>query len=416
MCLCGAFVNVAVFVSRRHPDHYDKPVIDYDIIMLFAPMLFLGVTLGVLLNQMSPQWLLLVLLMLTLGSAFWRTSAKGMKQLRQENALLAQAAPLARQGSGGSMMSEAFSEAVDALREYFDQVAELTNDAASQVIGVLTVWMVMLGYSFFSTAPCTRRWAVSLFLLSMLLVGCTIGAARYIMQSATIASEKRSREISADDASAEGRVQRNKSPVALTVTPGKNEEEGFMLGKSLLQAHLLGRMQFPGVAFGAGFLGGLLGLGGGIILGPVLLEVGVHSEVVQACTASFVLLSSSLAALQFGRAGLVVWHYAVWYGVVTVFATYVGQTLCESFARKQKRYSFITLAIAGVLAASMVSLICVGSRNVVQDFYMGKEMGFSSERLCSGRGLRIIATDAAPATPWPADLQPYVGLLQLYLG
>mmetsp|Transcript_28787 Transcript_28787/g.76603 ORF Transcript_28787/g.76603 Transcript_28787/m.76603 type:complete len:138 (+) Transcript_28787:1087-1500(+) len=137
----------------------------------------------------------------------------------------------------------------------------------------------------------------------------------------------------------------------------------------------------------------------------------MHSEACQASTASFVLLSSSLASVQFMRAGLVVDHYAIWYGGVTVVATWVGQSLCESFARKRKRYSFITLAIAGVLGASLVSLLFVGSKSVVQDIYMGKDMGFSTARLCAGQGLRILATDAAPATPWPADLPPYsVGL------
>merc|ERR1719277_541108 len=108
-------------------------------------------------------------------------------------------------------------------------------------------------------------------------------------------------------------------------------------------------MRFPIIAFAAGFLGGLLGLGGGIILSPVLLEVGMHSEAVQATTAVFVFLSSSLATIQFAVLQQHVWHYVLWYGGVTTVATLFGQQLCEVYVRRKKRYSMITLAIAGVL-------------------------------------------------------------------
>merc|ERR1719277_2571798 len=96
-----------------------------------------------------------------------------------------------------------------------------------------------------------------------------------------------------------------------------------------------GTLKFPLAAFGAGFLGGLLGLGGGIIMSPVLIEVGMHSEAVQATTAVFVFLSSSLATIQFARLHQHVWHYALWYGGVTVVATMLGQYLCDVYVRKR---------------------------------------------------------------------------------
>merc|ERR1719444_452809 len=105
----------------------------------------------------------------------------------------------------------------------------------------------------------------------------------------------------------------------------------------------------PAVALGAGFLGGLLGLGGGVIVGPVLLELGMHSEAVQATTAAFVFLSSSLATVQFALLSQHIWHYALWYGLIVGFATILGQYVCTEVVQKRKRYSAITLSIAGVL-------------------------------------------------------------------
>jgi len=165
-----------------------------------------------------------------------------------------------------------------------------------------------------------------------------------------------------------------------------------------------GPLHFPMVAFGAGFLGGLLGIGGGMIMSPVLVEVGMHSEAVQATTAVFVFLSSSLATIQFARLKQHVWHYVVWYGSVTIVATMVGQHLCDIYVRKHKRYSLITLAICGVLLASLSALLFIGIGQVIEDLYMGRQMWFALERLCNKNSMGILAVDVAPADSWPSDL------------
>merc|ERR1719401_2770844 len=122
-----------------------------------------------------------------------------------------------------------------------------------------------------------------------------------------------------------------------------------------------------------------------MILGPVLLEVGMHTEAVQATTAVFVFLSSSIATLQFALASeqTDIWHYALWYGAVVVVATLLGQWLCDVAVRKHKRRSAITLSIAGLLLFSLMALSVVGFKQVVEDFRLGRPMWFSSTRLCS---------------------------------
>merc|ERR1719326_2132851 len=84
--------------------------------------------------------------------------------------------------------------------------------------------------------------------------------------------------------------------------------------------NIFGAFTYPAVAFGGGVLGGLLGLGGGVIMSPLLLEVGMHAESVQATTAVIVFLSSSLATIQFALLSQIVWHYALWYSMITILA------------------------------------------------------------------------------------------------
>merc|ERR1719401_1500583 len=90
MIFISSVVNLSVLLGQRHPEYHYMPVIDYDCVVLLEPMLALGVTLGVLMNQIAPPWLLLVLLCITLGTSLWRTGKKGLKQWSKEQEQQAQ--------------------------------------------------------------------------------------------------------------------------------------------------------------------------------------------------------------------------------------------------------------------------------------------------------------------------------------
>lgn len=368
MILLGSIVNLGVFLAQRHPVVKAEPVIDYDCVVLLEPMLCLGVMLGVMVNQITPNWMVLVMLCITLGVALQRTGSKGISQLKAEIAnppVITEETILELKGAPAGGLCGMIGVGVS------DDFLELTNAKSWQVILTVLIWMVMLASSFHGIPVCTQSFLIFLLQLAAFLLVATFVAARKIHNDAEAAGLQSPR-----------RTQLKNGPVDWTQ----------------------GMLKYPFYAWLAGFLGGLLGLGGGIIMSPVLVEVGMHSEAVQATTALFVFLSSSLATIQFARLHQHVWHYALWYGFICVTATMLGQHLCETYVRKRKRYSFITLAIAGVLLCSLLALSVIGSLQVAEDIYLGRQMGFSTSSLCNRAGTGIVAVDIVPASPWPEDL------------
>jgi len=57
----GAGATVFYNLKQRHPT-LDMPVIDYDLALLFQPMLMLGISIGVAFNVIFPDWMITALL------------------------------------------------------------------------------------------------------------------------------------------------------------------------------------------------------------------------------------------------------------------------------------------------------------------------------------------------------------------
>lgn len=374
MIFLSSTINLVVFVVRRHPDFPELPVIDYDCIIVLIPMLCIGVTFGVLVNRASPSWLVMVLLCGTLCMALQRTSLKGMKQLQQEQAMLHD-----RQVSETSQDDKG-----EEKKSYTEALSELVAAKSEQVVGIMACWLVMMASNLHGLPVCSTRYVAFL---------CTMAA---LLTLFALFMKWR-----------------------LQITSHTNPVD-WMSSKDNSS------FSYPMVALGTGFLGSMLGLGGGILLSPVLMEAGVHAEAVQATTAAFVFLSSSIATIQYMMMGQIVWHYALWYGGIAVVATVIGQYLCEVYIRKRKRYSFITLAVAAVLLLSLVCLLWVGTAKVYEDYEMGRPYYFTSDRLCdAGKGAVIVQEStpemsdkiaSASFAEWSPDPAQGIILIQRRLG
>lgn len=103
---------------------------------------------------------------------------------------------------------------------------------------------------------------------------------------------------------------------------------------------------FPLACGGAGIVAGLFGIGGGIIMGPLMIEMGVVPEVASATTALMVLYAAAAATAKFAVFDMIAWEWALLLSGVAFVVTLVSQMYIVAYVRRTGRQSIIVFCIA----------------------------------------------------------------------
>ena len=109
---------------------------------------------------------------------------------------------------------------------------------------------------------------------------------------------------------------------------------------------------YPCICFFAGFFAGLFGVGGGIVKGPLMLQMGVNPLVASATVAVMIMYTSIAATTMFIAFGTLTWDYAIFLFILGLLATVVGQYGVSYLVVKYKRVSLVSLSIGAVVALS----------------------------------------------------------------
>ncbi|CAI5488158.1 unnamed protein product [Closterium sp. Naga37s-1] len=133
---------------------------------------------------------------------------------------------------------------------------------------------------------------------------------------------------------------------------------------------------YPLSALLAGCMGGLLGVGGGMVMGPVLLELGMLPQVSSATSSFIVLFSSSLSVLEFYLLGRIPIPPALLFSLIAALAALLGLSTIRALVVRSGRTSLIVLFLSLVIAASAVLLGALGVMRIRSDWESGAPMGF----------------------------------------
>jgi uncharacterized membrane protein YfcA len=138
---------------------------------------------------------------------------------------------------------------------------------------------------------------------------------------------------------------------------------------------------YPLLSAVAGLLGGLLGIGGGMIMGPLLLELGMLPNCTQATSATTVMITSGAATFQFMFLGMMLPDYSAFFAVLGLVSTFVGQKGIIYLVERYETSSLIVFSIALVMVIAVVLMTIAGVLRIIKDIEQGT-VGFSD--FCEG--------------------------------
>eukprot|EP00938_MAST-03A_sp_MAST-3A-sp1_P002117 g2117.t1 len=238
MIFGGALTFVSITFRRRHPE-VDRPLIDYDIALMFEPMVLCGTTVGVLLNRVFPSWMLLVDMVRRVSS---------VSKVVRSSVRISIITPFS-----------CFEYVIRKLEER-------------------TVGYWLLTFSVFPVCLAVTFW-----------VG---------------------RDLR--------RLHQRKVELGYKYLPG------------MVQWNSKNSIVYPLCCFFAGCAAGLLGIGGGLVLGPMLLE------------------------MNFAILGQLDMEYAAWFGTFTSLGAVIGVFAVQYAVQKLGRPSVIVLSLATVILLSAI--------------------------------------------------------------
>ncbi|KAL0441528.1 UNVERIFIED_CONTAM: Sulfite exporter TauE/SafE family protein 3 [Sesamum radiatum] len=285
--ITGAAVATVYYnLKLRHPS-LDLPIIDYDLALLFQPMLVLGISIGVIFNVIFAEWMVTILLIILFIGTSLKAFFKGVETWKKETIIM--------------------------------KVSIIDNVYWKKLSILVAVWLIILllhiGKDY--TATCSAAyWTVTL-----LQIPVAVGASGY--QAVCLYKG--------------WRVVESKGGAGIS-----------------WRVHQLILCCCCGIL--AGIVGGLLGLGGGFIIGPLLLELGIPPQVSSATATLIMTFSSSMSVIQYYLLRRFPPSYALYFVLVATVAALVGQHVVRKMVSILRRASFIIFILAFTIFVSAISL------------------------------------------------------------
>ncbi|PRQ43740.1 putative transmembrane protein TauE [Rosa chinensis] len=347
-CMIMGASASSVWYNLRVP-HPTKevPIIDYDLALLFQPMLMLGITLGVALSVVFPYWLITVLIIILFLGTSSRSAYKGVEMWKEETMLKRELANQheARVDSRGELLIDTEYQQLNPREEKSMMQTLCFNLRWKRVMVLVILWGAFLLLQIIKNdlATCST-WYWVLFCLQFPIAFGVFG-----YEALKLYKDHKKRMGTGNlESICEASIAWTPIHIAFCALCG-----------------ILG-----------GTVGGLLGSGGGFILGPLLLEIGVIPQVASA-TATFVMMfSASLSVVEFYLLKRFPIPYALYLTSVSILAGFWGQFLVRKIVTFLKRASIIVFVLSGVIFASAITMGVTGITSSLQMIEDGDFMGF----------------------------------------
>jgi len=374
-CIVGAAIaHLLLNAPKKHP-LLDIPVIDYAALLVLEPMLLTGALFGVMFNGMLPSVVILLILIFVLSLGAYKTGKRALritrsekkqskadlKELTSKKDQVAQNVEMVSSDSDSETDQPSDVEMAGAKTTTVKATEEESEAAATSVMALKWVEWKKLG-------TVALLWVV--LSVGVIIRGSTPGASSMagipfcsagfwgvyaaipcvqICFSAFFGYQEINR-TDFDDAVA---LQRSSSKALLDYA------EVVWNWKNVARYMIY--------AFVCGLLAGCLGIGGGLVLSPLLLELGFYPAVASGISGMAVLVTSTSALFAYGLAERVYWQFVILLMPLTFISTMVGKVLIDRYAERNNKQSAIIWSVAIFLVLCLVMLTSRGLVDLAQN-------------------------------------------------
>ncbi|KAL8460202.1 hypothetical protein ACS0TY_031929 [Phlomoides rotata] len=333
----GSIANVANNLLSRNGA---KRLIDYDIALLCQPWMLLGVSCGVILNRVFPEWLIMVIFVVLVAFCTFKTCKSGVLHWKMESRGLGRDVKMENEDCCGSTQEPLLGDDCDIVDQGILETPWMK-------IGMLVVIWVCFFVLYLLRGNHYGQGIIK-------IEACGIGY--WIISSMQI-------------------------PLAIIFTSwilfrAKNNASTQQENRELTRSQPADRLIFPIMALLAGTLGGIFGIGGGMIISPILLQLGIKPEVTAATSSFMILFTSTMSAIQYLLLGMEQIYGALIYTAICFIASLVGLTIIQQALLKHGRPSLIVFSVGTVMALSIVFMTSFGAIDIWRDYISGQSMGF----------------------------------------
>jgi uncharacterized membrane protein YfcA len=336
--LSGATINFIMNIGDREKDDPNKLLLDFALAATFMPLLLAGTQVGVMITRVLPTSIVGLLLVYYLISAAWKMYKKAKIETLKETHQMTELQTLIDKGHqiedpSGEMSVELDSQEILVMEEiegghvdgrakkkipsaylYKKQIPNILMLLVSFVILIFST-LVRGGENFDSIVGMVKcklsSWVV--FLGTQLTCIC-LSVLLYKLNWKQ-----------------------------LVVLPGESPTSEKSTKRSLMLK------EFVITSFLAGILAGVLGIGGGLVLGLFMVELGMDQNAITALSTFIVLCTSIISSVQFTVVGAIRLKH-VWPLILAgAFGSIVGNLVLKALIIKYKRPSILFWVLVFVL-------------------------------------------------------------------
>jgi len=467
--LGSSISNLILNINKRHP-YADRPLIDWDIMLMMEPLTVAGALVGTFINVISPPWLITIMLVVLLVSAAYRTLSKGVKKFKEESLKMEQAAirmdtnpsqPATKDGyealGAAAEKQETGKDNYNAqtvlawtsadvkkwwklslppgCQEYIHIVDECELDGAD---------LIDLDYISLSQFD-VKKMLIMKILRRIKLLKQSLGIQENPQTGGAVVKVGGGDDDVNDQNGARAKAQSEGNQALVDILEGESihppwkvflmfattggmllltilkgggdinplnlecgqtlywvltvaalpwvllisfiarrhllsmyyakQEAGFEYLETDVQWDERATVRYPAICSTAGLCAGMFGIGGGIVKGPLMLEMGVLAPVTSATSATMILFTSSGASVSYLLFQQLNLHYGIVLFCLGLVFTMIGQIALSKVVKASGRNSLIILIIGITVALSAVAMGIESSGALIDLFNGHAESG-----------------------------------------